>query len=653
MKILFYATFPTVGTGYSRIGNILSNYLAEKNHDVYYFGISNFKNSSQIDRYIHPNIKIIDALEEEQKINSTELYGINVIINAIQQIQPDIVFLYNDIIVISRIFNNFIESKLNINFKTIVYLDLVYEYEKIDLINHINIHSDLILVFSDCWKENLVKCGVSPKKIDVLPHGFDENKFYPIDKYYCRKKFNFNKDDFIILNTNRNSYRKSIDKTIDAFLQFLKLKNCDKRIKLFLNMLSNDHHSNEGYDIINLIKVYSLKYELNYNDIIINHIYKNPSDHNSFSDEMMNYLYNAVDIGINTCIGEGFGLCNLEHAGIGKPQIITNVGALGDIFTNEYATLIDPIADLYITNSIDFHGGIIKICNANDFAVALVKYFDDKNLQEKHSILSREIITSKYNWENILLKFINFIDNVSNELEQSRQKYDLYKECLKVYNFDDKVRLGNKNDGGYVIGEISNDYDCYISCGISNEESFSRDFINKYNIQNSYGFDGTIEKYPIEYTDKINFIKKNINNFNDENNDDLVNIIEKYEKIFLKMDIEGGEYNWIKDIDEKYLDKFQQIVIEFHDLGVSHFEKKIECLKKMNNNFYIIHAHANNYDRIFYDIPKTIELTFLNKKLFDKIPELNITNLPINQLDFPNCDWKKDIILNFYPFVNV
>jgi len=52
-------------------------------------------------------------------------------------------------------------------------------------------------------------------------------------------------------------------------------------------------------------------------------------------------------------------------------------------------------------------------------------------------------------------------------------------------------------------------------------------------------------------------------------------------------------------------------------------------------------------------VAKTIELTFLYKKLFDKIPELNITNLPINQLDFPNCEWKKDIMLNFYPFVNV
>ena len=55
-------------------------------------------------------------------------------------------------------------------------------------------------------------------------------------------------------------------------------------------------------------------------------------------------------------------------------------------------------------------------------------------------------------------------------------------ELLQVYKFDKKVRYGCNNDGGYVIAELEGEYDCYISAGISNEESFSRDFINKYNM---------------------------------------------------------------------------------------------------------------------------------------------------------------------------
>ena len=71
-------------------------------------------------------------------------------------------------------------------------------------------------------------------------------------------------------------------------------------------------------------------------------------------------------------------------------------------------------------------------------------------------------------------------------------------ELLQVYNFDNKIRCGRNNDGGYVFAELDGEYDCYISAGISNEESFSRDFINKYNMNeyNSFGFDGTIDNYP-------------------------------------------------------------------------------------------------------------------------------------------------------------
>jgi hypothetical protein len=39
-----------------------------------------------------------------------------------------------------------------------------------------------------------------------------------------------------------------------------------------------------------------------------------------------------------------------------------------------------------------------------------------------------------------------------------------------------KIRLGNNGDGGYVIADIGDKYDCYISCGVSDEESFSKDF---------------------------------------------------------------------------------------------------------------------------------------------------------------------------------
>jgi len=230
-------------------------------------------------------------------------------------------------------------------------------------------------------------------------------------------------------------------------------------------------------------------------------------------------------------------------------------------------------------------------------------------------------------------------------------------ELLQVYKFDKKIRCGSPHDGGYVFGDLDGNYDLYISAGISNEESFSRDFINKYNMNqyNSYGFDGTIQNYPYQYTKKISFIKKNINHFNDDNNTNLSFLINKYDNIFLKMDIEGGEYPWLLQIDETQLNKFKQIVIEFHgitnDGWECNYNDKVKCFSKLSNTHYLVHAHGNNHGPTVNHIPDVIELTYINKNYFNSVPELNTRPLPIRGLDFPNWIGQMDLNLNFYPFV--
>jgi hypothetical protein len=228
---------------------------------------------------------------------------------------------------------------------------------------------------------------------------------------------------------------------------------------------------------------------------------------------------------------------------------------------------------------------------------------------------------------------------------------------LQVYRFDKKVRCGSNCDGGYVFAELNDGYDCYISAGVSNEESFSRDFINKYNMNecNSFAFDGTIDNYPYHYTNKINFIKKNINYCNDDNHTNLSFLTSTYNNIFLKMDIEGGEYPWLLNIDETQLKQFKQIVIEFH--GITNdgwgckYNDKIKCLEKLSTTHYIVHAHGNNHGPVVNNIPDVIELTYINKNYFNSPPGLNTHPLPIANLDFSNNTSLIDIDLNVYPFV--
>ena len=123
------------------------------------------------------------------------------------------------------------------------------------------------------------------------------------------------------------------------------------------------------------------------------------------------------------------------------------------------------------------------------------------------------------------------------------------------------------------------------------------------------------------------------------------------------MDIEGGEYPWLLCMNETQLDKFKQIVIEFHgitdDTWGCKYKDKLKCLQKLSKTHYIMHAHGNNYRSTVNGIPQVIELTYVNKKYFNSVPELNTQPLPIPNLDFPNKPIVKDINLNLSPFVKI
>jgi uncharacterized Rossmann fold enzyme len=90
------------------------------------------------------------------------------------------------------------------------------------------------------------------------------------------------------------------------------------------------------------------------------------------------------------------------------------------------------------------------------------------------------------------------------------------------------------------------------------------------------------------------------------------------------MDIEGGEYPWLLQIDETQLNKFKQIVIEFHgitnDSWGCNYNDKVKCLEKLLNTHYLIHAHGNNYGPVQNNIPDVIELTYVNKNYFETPP---------------------------------
>ena len=111
-----------------------------------------------------------------------------------------------------------------------------------------------------------------------------------------------------MLNANRYNERKDLLSTIKGFA--LAKSEFNRETKLVMHT-PNIHpiHQKILEDAID---------DLNIGDDVM----INPLGNTYISDDQLNDLYNLCDIGVNTSLGEGWGLISFEHALCGKAQIV-------------------------------------------------------------------------------------------------------------------------------------------------------------------------------------------------------------------------------------------------------------------------------------------------------------------------------------------
>jgi glycosyltransferase involved in cell wall biosynthesis len=254
--------------------------------------------------------------------------------------------------------------------KVVLYLDLVYPWEDIYRFEYLKTKTDLCLTFLDFWREHMIQdLGWDSKKVKVLKHGVDMERFTILDSAETKVQLGFKPDDFLVLNLNRNSYRKQWCVTIKAFIRFLVMNNFDTRLKLLCGCILK---TEDGYDITQLIDIECMKLKINPEVVKMNHIFTTFKPLHA-PDEYINRLYNACDVGLNTCCGEGFGLTTAEHACFGKPQVVGGVPALLETL-GKYAHVVKP--KLMTTMSrFENHGGEIAHFDPAEFALELHRIF--------------------------------------------------------------------------------------------------------------------------------------------------------------------------------------------------------------------------------------------------------------------------------------
>jgi len=230
-----------------------------------------------------------------------------------------------------------------------------------------------------------------------------------------------------------------------------------------------------------------------------------------------------------------------------------------------------------------------------------------------------------------------------------------------------KTRIGKPNDGGYVICDISNTYDCLISGGIANDISFEQAILNAYGPMPCYAFDGTINRLPIT-DNRIQFIKKNLGNRESDVLTNLHATMEPYSNLFMKIDIEGHEFRLFPTFSEQQMNKIAQLVVEVHSpgdiqlhptyfLGLSDITHTvmIEFLEKINKTHTLVHLHPNNGCQTYYvegvHLPNVFECTFIRNDFVSSSKIPNTQSLPF-QIDMANVIGLPIVIFDKYPFVS-
>ena len=323
IRFLLVSTHTEQVTGYSKVSYNLLKQLGTLQPliKIFHFGFQ--RTPARLPTPARPLTGIIQYDAAANEDPKEQGFGFNKFKEYVDTVNPDIIMIYNDPIVI----NQFIQQVKDVpkSWKLWVYLDQVYKGADMGLLRNIENASDRILCFTEEWKKYLMTRLTTPNiKIDVLEHGIDSLVFKPLsdgERAGIRKNLNLKSGDKVFLNMNRNSQRKRLDLTIMAFARLLK-KFPDAPYHLLLVTGVKP----EGGAFYQPLQIYLNELELlgldnlKYGTRVT--IVDTTAPQAYFNDDAINQLYNVADVGINTSAGEGFGLCQLEHMATGAPQVV-------------------------------------------------------------------------------------------------------------------------------------------------------------------------------------------------------------------------------------------------------------------------------------------------------------------------------------------
>lgn len=204
------------------------------------------------------------------------------------------------------------------------------------------------------------------------------------------------------------------------------------------------------------------------------------------------------------------------------------------------------------------------------------------------------------------------------------------------------IRVGANTDGGYLLPDDLIGINCCLSPGVDITATFEMN-LSEVGIP-SYLLDYSVEDSPV-FNHRFSFRK---NYLGAHDHAEFISLktwlkdIKESPDYLFQMDIEGYEYEVLESMSDEEFLKFRIMVIEFHSLSnivnPYFYRDYLKILKRILNNFYIVHTHLNNSNDKVYKyrgefIPRTAEITFLRK---DRVKIIKGWSVLPNSSDYPN-----------------
>lgn len=329
--------FNTYGTGLTRVMHSIMRRLADR-HEIHYLGIG----------YSGKKIRDRGLTIYPTNLKGGDIFAAFQAQRLIKKIDPAIVFILHDIWYFDyylRILGPFRDR-----LKIVAYIPLDGKIRKEEEAASLE-QADRVVVYTNFARREFegaftrlrLKRGEGEfPAVDVIPHGVELDCFHPLPELVeasfdstgraraKRELFGDLQDlddSFIVLNASRPDKRKRVDLTIEGFARFAARKPANVRLCL--------HHAIMGEPEKEQTDALVRKFKLE------DRILLNPLGEGVASDSKLNLLYNACDVGINTSMGEGWGMVSLEHGATGAAQIVPAHTACAELWRGR-AELIKP-----------------------------------------------------------------------------------------------------------------------------------------------------------------------------------------------------------------------------------------------------------------------------------------------------------------------